>query len=78
MDEIYLRMLNMMLGSNINADTMNKSNSVLEKAFDKNISETEFEKAVCELSNNLKIDKEMIRSAVKAVNEKRKQYSNNN
>lgn len=67
MNEICLMMLNMMLGSNINTDTMNKSNSVLEKAFDKNISETEFENAVSELSNNLKIDKEMIRQAVKAA-----------
>lgn len=63
-------MFNMMLGSNINADTMNKSNSVLEKAFDNNISETEFENAVCELSDNLKIDKEMIRQAVKSAKEK--------
>lgn len=67
MDEICFMMFNMMLGSNINADTMSKSNSVLEKAFEQNISETEFENAVCELSNNLKIDKEMIRQAVKAA-----------
>jgi hypothetical protein len=59
-----------MLGSNINTDTMNKSNSVLEKVFDKNISETEFENAVSELSDNLKIDKEMIRQAVNASKEK--------
>lgn len=70
MNEICLLMLNMMLESNINADTMNKSNSVLEKVFDKNISETEFEKAVSELSDNLKINKGMIRQAVKAAKEK--------
>lgn len=63
-------MFNMMLGSNINADIMRKSNSVLEKVFDKNISETEFENAVSELSDNLKIDKEMIRQAVNASKEK--------
>lgn len=67
MEEICLMMLNMMLGSNINTNTMNKSNSVLGKAFDKNIPETEFEDAICELSENLKIDKEMIRQAVKAA-----------
>ena len=70
MNEICFMMFNMMLGNNINADTMNKSNSVLKKAFDKNISETEFENAVSELSDNLKIDKEMIRQAVKAAKEK--------
>lgn len=70
MNEICFMMFNMMLGSNINTDTMNKSNSVLEKVFDKNISETEFENAVSELSDNLKIDKEMIRQAVNASKEK--------
>lgn len=53
-----------MLGSNINTDTMSKSNSVLESTFDKNISETEFENAVVELSNNLKINKEILRHAL--------------
>lgn len=70
MNEICFMMFNIMLGSNINADIMNKSNSVLEKAFDKNISETEFENTVSELSDNLKIDKEMIRQAVNASKEK--------
>ena len=63
-DEICLMMLNMMFGSNINADTMNKSNSALEKAFDKNISETEFENAISELSDNLKVDKDIIRQVI--------------
>lgn len=70
MNEICFMMFNMMLGSNINADIMRKSNSVLEKVFDKNIFETEFENAVSELSDNLKIDKEMIRQVVNASKEK--------
>lgn len=71
MDEICLMMLNMMFGSNITTDTIRENNSVLKKAFDKNISKTEFDDAVCELSENLKIDKEMIRQAIKAAKEKR-------
>jgi hypothetical protein len=67
MEEICLMMLNMMFGSNITTDTIRENNSVLKKAFDKNISETEFEDAVMELSENLKIDKDIIRQAIKAA-----------
>lgn len=70
MEEICLLMLNMMFGSNITTDTIRENNSVLRKAFDKNISETEFEDAVRELSENLKIDKDIIRQAIKAAKEK--------